>query len=488
MDKVNLAKTPGPRRPSRWRKRILLAGSVVLVSLCWLSGVHLYSRITASRDLQEAIADLDHLEADWRFEEIQGRRRVVPEERNGARRVLAAKALLPKHWPAWEDPHSPESQGLKEEDRETLRDIVLKLDPVVQLNEQQIRVLRSELQKVTPARIEARKLVDYLHGRYTIDWKLDFPSTLLPDVQDTREVVKLLTCDALLRAHDQDVEGAWVSGLAALNVSRSIGDEPFLIGQLVRAAEVVTALHSFERTLAQGQPAEDGLATVQHLLQVEDEETPALFLNALRGERALVHRMLEAFEAGELTFAQILAEPSKGSLRDTAKDFLMVPVVQYAHAAYLRDMTEWINVFHLPVAEQAPRIQAVKTVIQLDEKALFSRLMIPNTDRVMAVSPRKQAYLRCAIVALAAERYRQAQGQWPDSLAALTPRQLRQVPTDPYDGAPLRFRRLKASLVVYSVGPDAQDDGGSLDRKNPVAPGTDLGFRLWDVPHRRLPF
>jgi hypothetical protein len=96
-----------------------------------------------------------------------------------------------------------------------------------------------------------------------------------------------------------------------------------------------------------------------------------------------------------------------------------------------------------------------------------------------------QAELRCAIVALAVERYRLVQGAWPESLAALVPELLRAVPVDPFDGLPLRFRRTKEGIVIYSIGPDGTDDDGTIDWAKPNGPGVDLGFRLWDVSQRR---
>jgi len=59
------------------------------------------------------------------------------------------------------------------------------------------------------------------------------------------------------------------------------------------------------------------------------------------------------------------------------------------------------------------------------------------------------------------------------------------VPTDPYDGAPLRYRRHDDRVVVYSIGMDLQDNGGTFDGKSGVTKGTDLGFTLWDVAQRR---
>ena len=48
------------------------------------------------------------------------------------------------------------------------------------------------------------------------------------------------------------------------------------------------------------------------------------------------------------------------------------------------------------------------------------------------------------------------------------------------------FSSLSNGLIIYAVGSDLADNGGNLDR-NAIKPGTDVGFRLWDVPARRQP-
>jgi hypothetical protein len=71
------------------------------------------------------------------------------------------------------------------------------------------------------------------------------------------------------------------------------------------------------------------------------------------------------------------------------------------------------------------------------------------------------AFLRTTETALAVERYRLAHsGQIPQDLSALTPLYLDAVPADPFDGQPLRFKRLSKGYVIYSVGSDGRDDGG----------------------------
>jgi hypothetical protein len=66
-----------------------------------------------------------------------------------------------------------------------------------------------------------------------------------------------------------------------------------------------------------------------------------------------------------------------------------------------------------------------------------------------------------AIVACALERYRLAEGQFPDSLEPLCPRFLDKMPQDIITGAPLKYRRTPdGGCVLYSVGWDQKDDGG----------------------------
>ena len=70
------------------------------------------------------------------------------------------------------------------------------------------------------------------------------------------------------------------------------------------------------------------------------------------------------------------------------------------------------------------------------------------------------ARLRVARTALAVARFRLAHGGLPDALAELTPTLLEEVPDDPFDNKPLRYKKLPVGFIVYSVGRDGVDDGG----------------------------
>jgi hypothetical protein len=72
-------------------------------------------------------------------------------------------------------------------------------------------------------------------------------------------------------------------------------------------------------------------------------------------------------------------------------------------------------------------------------------------------------------------------------LDELVPVFLPAVPQDPFRTIPLTLERLPDGLTIYSSGGDEEDNEGRLDRDSPMLRGTDLGFRLWDVPQRRRP-
>jgi hypothetical protein len=61
---------------------------------------------------------------------------------------------------------------------------------------------------------------------------------------------------------------------------------------------------------------------------------------------------------------------------------------------------------------------------------------------------------------LAVERYRLAGGKVPERLEELVPQYLSEVPSDPFDGNPIRYRHADPGYCLYSISDDGQDNGG----------------------------
>lgn len=67
-------------------------------------------------------------------------------------------------------------------------------------------------------------------------------------------------------------------------------------------------------------------------------------------------------------------------------------------------------------------------------------------------------------VGLALVEYERETGAYPPKLAILTPKYLTAVPVDVFSGEPLRYRRTGEGFVLYSMGLNLEDDGGTAGK------------------------
>jgi hypothetical protein len=82
------------------------------------------------------------------------------------------------------------------------------------------------------------------------------------------------------------------------------------------------------------------------------------------------------------------------------------------------------------------------------------------------------------------ERYRQAHGQFPESLRAVAPGFISQLPHDIINGEPLTYRRTPdGQYLLYSAGRNQSDEGGVLGFTQSVT-GIDqrAGDWVWRLP------
>jgi hypothetical protein len=466
--------------PSRLstRRRWFWLTALLLCLAAGFIGLYGYAYLVPERRLRHALAEADRLDPGWRFEDLQAARVPIPDDGNSALVVIAAKTALPRQWTA-------------EEVENELRELA----PPVLLTVGQRGRLDAVLKKADASLAEARKLTALSRGRHPIHYKPDFISTLLPTVQDTRDIANLLSLDALARAQSGDGRGAVESCLAILNASRSLGDEPCLICQLVREACRVVAVRETERTLALGEPPAEALAALQ--LAFDEEEREPTLLWGLRGERAGLDGFFQFLQASNdktRYLSQLLGGGWNRKPTPVEVVQLRLPgALKINRAAYVAYTTQLIEAARLPEPEQAARLAEIEAT--RGQQPVLVRLVNPFLQNIAFSHHRGRALLRAAAAGLAAERYRRTHGRWPETLAELVPEYLARVPADPYDGQPLRLRRFQDGIVAYAVGTDGVDDAGTVDwnvvftsdKKTDTRKPVDWGIRLWDVPRRRQP-
>lgn len=238
--------------------------------------------------------------------------------------------------------------------------------------------------------------------------------------------------------------------------------------------------------MARAEFPDDRLAAVQ--ADFEAAADPVLFVAALRGGRASADAEYDALAAGTADLRSTVAvagngKPPPGWLgrqryrTRLAGDF----------AEQLVRQTELLDVARRPAHEWLPAVAALP-VPPDDTRHLLSHRQAATDRRLFEAAVRHQAVARTAALAVGCERFRLRHGRWPDTLADLPADLTPADATDPYSGRPLLLKRLPDGLAVYSVGPDAADDGGTRLGPPPATQsGQDIGFRLWDTSARGRP-
>jgi hypothetical protein len=445
----------------RWRRWLAVAG-VVLVGLVafgiWLE------HFLEERAWRAACAEADRLDPGWRREELFAARPNPPDDRNAALRVRAAQQLLPGSWP-----NVPVARLLGA----STDAFVLQ-----QLRPEQVKAARDALDAGADALAQTRGLEDMPGGRLPRE---DSTTYQPPDLFGTLKVARLLGLSAVLQSEDGQHDAALDTCRQMLAVARADSDELILMGTLLCIAIQELTVRTLERALAQGEPGEAALAALQRSL--EDDSARPVMLNALRAERAWVPELREGGMTREL--ADSIAPRITGQA--TIDHWLN----------RLRGDGWWKPLFSANVRRLTLLIEAEKArpdalLECAEELASTDRRLIQvfsDMRSYFVADFRTRALLRSGIVALAAERFRRVHGRWPASLEELVPDFLKDVPRDPFDGQPLRFRRLSDGVVVYSVGIDRTDDGGQVHTVPKVGGRLtkDNGVRLWDPDQRRRP-
>ena len=105
---------------------------------------------------------------------------------------------------------------------------------------------------------------------------------------------------------------------------------------------------------------------------------------------------------------------------------------------------------------------------------MFASILLPSLDRTFDTHYRARTECNLAATALAIRWYQvEHNNQFPKSLDELIPKYLPAVPIDYLDGKPIRYRADGAKPMIWSVGQNEIDDGGSAEsaRKNGIVNG-----------------
>lgn len=464
---------PADQRLNRhraWMRNARYAGLLALVA----AGFGVYEECASRWRYAAAVQEADRRDPGWRHGAIQKARVPVPPEQNSAFLVLEADRLTGQRYP---DPGLAEGIGVPALEADTW------------LAADRLARMRTSLNEIRPAIEKARTIAEHSAGRFEVDWSTPFLAHKLRHPSAAHRIARWLSVDSAVRAQDGDIDGALRSAKAILNVGRSMGDEPLMISQLTRLQISMRAAAAVEQALAHGTPSPRPIDELQKAFQ-EELAFPHVVI-ALRGERAAIDRTFEEIVAGKYDGPELFSPIPDGPLSRT------FPTRRFRdnRAWLLTALTKAVDAANAPEPGRNDRLNVwdneVTRTLHSNEftrvRYFPARAVLPPVFVLKEMARQHQAQLRCTIAAIAAERVRRVTGRFPRSLVEFEPALPAGAGIDPFSSSSLRVKAVADGVMIYSWGPDLKDNGGRRGSGTLFGPGTDLGFHLRDVAHRRPP-
>jgi len=333
-----------------------------------------------------------------------------------------------------------------------------------------------------------RRATDKPGCRFDRDWSRPALDMVLPELPEMRQAARLLMLAARRAAADGDGAGALADIVRVHRLGLHVAGDPLLasglVGQAIDAvaiqtlAEVLPLLEKSDRPLLDGDALCDFVAT------------PITQQRAFRGEEALGVAMLGDLADGVVGIPtlewlrSVSDEPTRQAF-DGPFSFLyrcfMLPSDIAGYRDVMRRYQGIVDTTLLPKPQRYPtvveRMAAIEDTLRARRAGVFTLIMTPALSGVIRLQSQGAALHDVAAVLVAATRARLAGQSLADSLV---PGALPALPGDPFtEDESLVAKRTDDGWVVYSVGPDGEDDGGPAPAGVDAEEGNDdVGLRL----------
>lgn len=316
--------------------------------------------------------------------------------------------------------------------------------------------------------------------QYAVEWERHLAADT-PHYLPLRTLARALLLRTTARTVAGQADAAMADVVQVTRLARTLDGEPLLVSFLVRDRLNEMACSAAQVALAYGHTTPLALREAGNAFAAENSAVD--LAHALRGERALGYAEMARWSTD--------AGLNTNGDSDTPAPTWMVRAWQ---ADWLQTMDQAIAAADMPYRE-ALRVWA-ELVPHRDESTIglltwfrelpraMTAIFLPALRHGVPYQAAARAQLRTAAIGC----YRaadMAEGGDPFRSLADYPPELR---TDPFSGTDLRLLLLDNSLVIYSVGPNMQDDGGVNEAANPRGdPAVKDDIAFWvPLPHAEV--
>ncbi len=491
QEPATLVPLPPPKRQRRFfrvlrvaRKAFCIASGIVAALVLLAAAYCVYTNWRGEVRMHAALKALEDHGIDAQMQAACFRDPPDADERNdgGARYYRAAFELLPAPWSEQENlPYAgvADTPGICEP---------LAPDTVAAIAAYLERK-RDFFQAFAKAREHPEPLF-YLRT-YGMGWSLFDPVVRL------RDIATIEALASLLAQSDGDADAACEACEATLDASYALAREQPTIIQLSRIVVHGRACEQIEHALSRVSPSPARLQALREKFLTNGERLSPKRLRAadlaayggtlrfldywwaeqdlslqehLASEPEFI--AMESDVPGKRAFvpAENVNEGERRSMRRKARraaDFSRLAVMvcpgsfKCAFSAYIEQALKEYEALDAPdhvLAERAVAAGAEGEGASSD----------PDWWRVVQRVLRGKAQCRVAATALAVELYRVKNARWPVRLSDVEGGDL----PDPFTGKPLKFRRTKDGVLIYSVGENLIDEGGDAWQSAAQAPAS----------------
>ncbi len=344
---------------------------------------------------------------------------------------------------------------------------------------------------------QIRAAADRPHARFWINFE-DGMGALFPHLAKIKGIAQFLSLRANAELANGQSDAALEDVQLGFRLNQAVRDEPTLIAQLVGIAAMHINLGVLWEGLADHRWSEPQLAAIESELAQVDLLTA--YQTGMSMERYFSIWCVDLVERTRdmAALTEVAPPPDEvglGSRMLAAGGkilFRLVPTgwfnqnklsLNRLHVEYIRPLVDPEKQLVRPANYH--RASEPINSWQPNPYDLFTGMLLPALEKVAKKSAIAQTYVNLAHIACALERYRLANGSYPDSLNQLTTQFISTLPHDVINGDPLKYRRnADGSFILYSVGWNETDDGGevALRKDNQRLADLDQGDWVWRYP------
>lgn len=285
------------------------------------------------------------------------------------------------------------------------------------------------------------------------------PLPNLPILGDLKNLGLVLAAQARLEAEAGASQRAWNTIVIWLRLADALRSDPTSESQLVRLNMISHSCGIIQELCEISPPGGENYRLVEDLLRKAGDITP--LVNALDAERLLTGEWLfslgddELYETlrGNSLIRKDYAPANIGRLEFRLAVFQ--PSFVADHATYLQLMNECVRFLQGPYVPSGAA--AHNEIRNREVRYLLTNRLAPLIRYIQSVYCDTATAGHVTRAGLALLRYKQVRGRFPETLNALGLEGL----VDPFTQEPLHYRIEGEGFVVYSVGEDLKDNGGS---------------------------